>query len=1082
MLSPRLRAAACYTLFGACLLLAAVLREGPSTAVDQAVIWWPSGVAVAGVFLLGWRALWVVAGFTLAQRLLIPTYGLPLAIPAAIGSSAEAFLGVWILHRLGFRPSLARLRDVGAILAAAVVAPVASIAFSWIGRLLFWRQAPLYSGWDGWWRMNALGIIMLVPLALHWLTLPRTAFGAREIVGSVLGAVGVPATTFVLMMLVPDGLVGVPVLNLALLLGLYAAVRFGVRGATFAGALAALTLATATTHGWGPFIELERAQRPVAIQLFELSVIAIPLIAGALIAERQAAQKQRERSEELRLSIQSALPDILYRLDRSGTCLEVFVPSGVIAPLSSEAFIGRSMYEFFPPAAHEQVTHTILSAFERGEVATLEYEVDLQGRHSHREARVVPHGENEVLAVVRDITDRKWAEGTTAFETRVLERIAAGASRNEVLAEIVMGLEQLVPGSLASILTLSGDRLHLAAAPSLPGDYNAAIEGLDIGPEVGSCGSAAFHGQNIVVTDIETDPRWAAFRSLAARHGLRACWSIPFKDAGGKVLGTLATYYRTPRAPQPIELQLAERAGALVGIVLDREYRREALRRSEELLSSLNRNVKEGLFRLSPDLKLVYANRALGWLLGHEAPESVLGRSLAAAVEDPSRREALVLALAEHREWLNEEVRLRRADGSAFWGLLSVTPVYGETGELTHLDGAIADITARKELEEQFRQSQKMEAVGKLAGGVAHDFNNLLTVILGYADTIEATSDPQSPTRAQAAQIVEAAQRASRLTRQLLAYSRQQVLSPQVLDLSAVVDELGGMLRRLIGEDVRLVIQHHDGSCWVRVDRGQWEQVLLNLVVNARDAMPAGGTLTISTARRSGAGAPSVLLCVHDTGVGMSSDVQARAFDPFFTTKAPGEGTGLGLSTVYGIVNQSGGDVRIESAPGAGTRFWVTLPLVEERPEVPVSDRAPSRAIRTGTVLVVEDEAEVRALVCRTLELDGHRVLSASNGVTALEVYERSATPIDLVVSDVVMPHMGGRELARHLRERHPGVRFLFISGYAEHAGELEEFVGPHGDFLGKPFTIAQLSGRVSAILAGEPSGPEAQVPPAGRA
>jgi PAS domain S-box-containing protein len=531
-------------------------------------------------------------------------------------------------------------------------------------------------------------------------------------------------------------------------------------------------------------------------------------------------------------------------------------------------------------------------------------------------------------------------------------------------------------------------------------------------------------------------------------------------------MGTLATYYRQPRAPQPIELQLTERAGALVGIVLDREHRREALRRSEELLSSLNRNVKEGLFRITPDLRLVYANRALAWLLGHATPESVLGLSLADAIDDPERRANLVRVLRESREWLNEEVRFRRADGTTFWGLLSVTAVQDETGALTHHDGGIADVTARKELEEQFRQSQKMEAVGKLAGGVAHDFNNLLTVMLGYADTIQSTGTVDGTTRGYAGQIVEAAHRASRLTRQLLAYSRQQVLSPQILDLTQVVDELGDMLRRLIGEDVQLVIRHDDGPCWVRIDRSQWEQVLLNLVVNARDAMPEGGTLTISTVRRAvGAGA-TVVLSVRDTGSGMTPEVEARAFDPFFTTKAPGAGTGLGLSTVHGIVNQSGGEIELETRPGHGTEFRVSLPVVEDRPPHTVATITGRESMRTGTVLVVEDEEEVRALVCRTLELDGHHVLSAGHGEAALEVFEQSETPIDLVVSDVVMPLMGGPELARRLRETHPGVCFLFISGYAEHPKELADLIGPLGEFLGKPFTIGDLSARVGAILA----------------
>ncbi len=1074
MASSRLLTAGRYALFGVCLIVAASVREAPSKVITQAIIWMPTGVAVAGVWLLGLRSAWVVAVCTLLQRFMIG-YSAGMAVPAAFGSTAEALVGALVLQRLDFRASQARLRDVGALLAAASIAPLASILFSWIGRSLFWSHAPFYAGWDGWWRMNALGLLTVVPVAVHWSTLRREDLNVRLVLGALLAVVAIPTLTFVAMTQVPDGVTGVLWLNLVLIVVLYAAVRFGVRGATLAGSLAAITVAMATTRGVGPFIGLGENERHVVIQLFELSFVAIPLTAGALTAERASALARGARSDELRVAIQSALPDILYRLDRDGICLEVFVPPGIESPLPPAAFIGRSMYEFFPPERHSDITQTILSSFDRGEAATLEYELDVQGKRRYREARCVPNGEHEVLAVVRDITDRKWAEGCREFEARVLALIAAGHLRAEVLAELVTGMERLIPGGRCSVLMLEGDKLRVAMAPSLSPGYHAVVASVVVGPDAGLCALAAYEGRRVITPELAGDPRCAPLYQELEPFGLHACWSIPIKDASGNVLGTFTTHHPVARGPEPAELELAERAAALAGIVLDRENRVEALRRSEDLLASLNRNVKEGLFRATPALELVYVNEALARLLGHDSPQAVIGQSLADAVDDPVWREQASGSFARTGAWRNEELRFRRADGGTFWGLLSVTAVRGADGEITHHDGAIADITARKELEEQFRQSQKMEAVGKLAGGVAHDFNNLLTVILGYADTLHGSAAAGTPERAQAAQVIEAANRASGLTRQLLAYSRQQVLSPQVLDLAAVVGEMGGMLRRLIGEDIRLVIEHQDGACWVRVDRSQLEQVLLNLAVNARDAMRGGGTLTLAT-RHAAPGAaphpdraevagPAVLLSVRDTGSGMKPDVQTRAFDPFFTTKGPGEGTGLGLSTVYGIVKQSGGAVWFESAEGAGTTFWIALPSVPAPAEPAAVSGAPASGARAATILVVEDESVVRGLVRRTLELDGHRVLEAADGVHALAQWEQAAGAIDLVVTDIVMPNMGGRELARRLLVLDPGVRLLFMSGYAEDARERAEFAGPAGEFLGKPFTPGQLRERVRAML-----------------
>jgi signal transduction histidine kinase len=384
---------------------------------------------------------------------------------------------------------------------------------------------------------------------------------------------------------------------------------------------------------------------------------------------------------------------------------------------------------------------------------------------------------------------------------------------------------------------------------------------------------------------------------------------------------------------------------------------------------------------------------------------------------------------------------------------------------------------ALAERESELRQSQKMEAIGRLAGGVAHDFNNLLTAISGYAELLLAELPAGDPKHEFADEIARAAERAAALTHQLLVFSRRQVLVPEVLDLNAVVGEMDKMLRRLIGEDVELDTALSPTLGQVRADRGQLEQVLLNLAVNARDAMPRGGRLTIETANvqalRSAAEpgvslAPGayVRLCVADTGQGMSPATQARVFEPFFTTKEPGRGTGLGLATVYGIVKQSEGHIAVDSEAGRGTAFRIYLPMVAAR--APDLDR-PSRlrGMPTGaeTILLVEDEAAVRALTRTVLDSSGYTVLEASRPEEALRLSDEHAGPIHLLLTDVVLPGMSGRAISEQLTRRRPGVPVLYMSGYADHAIVRAGVFEPDVALLRKPFTPATLAQKVRQIL-----------------
>jgi nitrogen-specific signal transduction histidine kinase/ActR/RegA family two-component response regulator len=387
------------------------------------------------------------------------------------------------------------------------------------------------------------------------------------------------------------------------------------------------------------------------------------------------------------------------------------------------------------------------------------------------------------------------------------------------------------------------------------------------------------------------------------------------------------------------------------------------------------------------------------------------------------------------------------------------------------------DVSDRKKLEEQLRQAQKMEAVGRLAGGIAHDFNNLLMVIQGHAELLTDRMKPGESLRRNAEQIQEASQRATSLTRQLLAFSRKQMLAPVVLNVQAVVSDMGKILRRLIGEDVELVTVNAPDLKRVKADRSQIEQVIMNLAVNARDAMPRGGKLTIETANvefdDSYSRAPVVLmpgryvmLAVTDNGTGMDADTQAHIFEPFYTTKEKGKGTGLGLATVYGIVKQSGGYVWVYSEIGRGTTFKIYLPSVEEE----VAPREIRQAVAslprgTETVLLVEDEEGVRELAKEYLESCGYKVLVAQNGQAAIDLVSKHSGPIDLIMTDIVMPGLSGSDLAKKVQSLRPDIRVVYMSGYTDQAIIHHGILSSDVLLLQKPFTMSTLAHKLREAL-----------------
>jgi two-component system cell cycle sensor histidine kinase/response regulator CckA len=549
------------------------------------------------------------------------------------------------------------------------------------------------------------------------------------------------------------------------------------------------------------------------------------------------------------------------------------------------------------------------------------------------------------------------------------------------------------------------------------------------------------------------------------------------------------------KAKESLEVAVAERTAELRRAneqlqveLLERKRAEEGLRASQVNLAAAQRVAHIGSWELAltnlenPNENPLYWSDEMFRIFGYAPGQVEASRETFFRAVHPNDRQPVATAVAEsikQRKQYSIEHRILLPDGTERIVFEQADILCDEkTGQALKMVGVTQDITERRALAEQLRQSQRMEAIGRLAGGVAHDFNNLLTAIIGHSELLLSRLTSRDPMCEELKEIATAGQRAAALTAQLLAFSRKQVLMPQVLDLNVLVADNGKMLRRLIGEDIELVTRLESGLGLALVDPGQMGQVIMNLAVNARDAMPKGGKLTIETAnveldeayaRKHVAVTPGryVMLAVSDTGVGMDAQTQSRLFEPFFTTKEQGQGTGLGLSTVYGIVKQSGGNIWVYSELGQGSVFKIYLPRVEE-----IADRSEeiksvsSQELRgTETILLVEDEEAVRNLVRSILERGGYSVLQASNGMEAMELVSRHTGRVHLLLTDVVVPKMSGRELAERVTASRPETRVLYMSGYTDNAIVHHGVLDAGLAFLQKPFRPEALLSKVREVL-----------------
>jgi PAS domain S-box-containing protein len=525
------------------------------------------------------------------------------------------------------------------------------------------------------------------------------------------------------------------------------------------------------------------------------------------------------------------------------------------------------------------------------------------------------------------------------------------------------------------------------------------------------------------------------------------------------------------------ELEILKFVSQQLASALEHRRYEEALRRSEMRYRSLVESAVYGIYRCTLDGRFLDVNPALRTMLGYESEEEL--QQLDARSEVFVNVQEMERFSDEYRRTgrLNGmEVQWKRKDGRVIIVRLSGRSVSSTAESEQVLELFAEDITERRQLEEQFRQAQKMEAVGRLAGGVAHDFNNLLMVINGYTEVLLEHLPDESGMRQKVQSIQQAADRAATLTRQLLAFSRKQLLELKVVDVNTVIQDMERLLRPLIGENIELVTRLSGDAGRIRADAGQLEQVIMNLVVNAKDAMPEGGRITLQSScvivnqefreRRYILPGSYVVISVSDNGQGMEKETQSRIFEPFFTTKEKGKGTGLGLSTVYGIVKQSNGYIYPESEVGNGTTFKIYLPRVEDSAESLSATNSPvQQNAGSETVLLVEDEESVRELVRETLLSRGYKVLEAENGEVGLRIAETCQETIDILITDVVMPGIGGRELVKRLVVQRPSMRVLYLSGYTEDAVLNQGSLGDDVAFLQKPFTLQALAKKVYDVL-----------------
>ena len=808
------------------------------------------------------------------------------------------------------------------------------------------------------------------------------------------------------------------------------------------------------------------------------------------ITERKRAEAALRESEVRYRTLFEANPHPMWVYDLESLRF-LAVNSAAIAHYgySRDEFLAMTLKEIRPP---EDIPALLAN------VGAVDEGLDQAGiwRHRKRDGTIIDveinshvldfDGRKAEVVLANDVTERRRTEVRSAGERAVLELLASGAPLSAVLDRLARSYEEIFPGMLCSVLLMDADGKHLrhGAAPSLPAAFCQALDGVAIGPAVGSCGTAAFTRQRTLVSDIAADPLWKDYRELALAHGLRACWSVPVMSAQSHVLGTIALYYRQPARPSPEEISTIERAAHFASLAIERHELLRSLQESQVRLQTLVGNLPGMAYRCrnDPNWTMSYVSEGCEAVTSYRRDELENNRTVAYAdlihVDDRDWLWAKCQKSLDARTPCQNEYRILDRNGRERWVSERASGVYAEDGALLAIDGFIQDITVSRQakierelLDRKMQETQKLESLGVLAGGIAHDFNNLLTAILGNASIAQIELPPGSSVQDCLEQINEASLRAADLCKQMLAYSGRGRFVVQTLDLGELVEQTAQMLQISISKKAVLRYRLEKGLPPVEVDATQMRQVIMNLVINASEAIgDVSGVISISTGLtrvdrdylHSTLMDPDlpegdyVFLEVSDSGCGMSAETKERIFDPFFTTKFTGRG--LGLAAVLGIVRGHKGAMKVYSEVGRGTTFKLLFPAAAG-----AGDHArPAAAVLPawhgeGTVLVVDDEETMRSTVARMMRLMGLDPVLAADGREAVEIFRAQPQRFALVLLDLTMPHLDGEQTFTELRRLRADVRVVLMSGFnAQEA--LVRFPGKGlASFLQKPFSVEAL-------------------------
>ncbi len=842
----------------------------------------------------------------------------------------------------------------------------------------------------------------------------------------------------------------------------------------------------------GEVVRAERKRRRSGGSMVDVQIVGVPLIANGKrigsfgmyedITERRRAEDAQHRAEErLRLLFENAVEGI-FQTTPQGRILSL---NPALARMCGYASCAEMMREIKNVDQELYADSELREEFKRrveqhGVVEQFEYQLRRKDGAKiwvSENARAIRNSRGKIACyegTVEDITSKKRAELERQVNFEIIHGVNATDNLDDLLRLIHIALKKVLyaENCFVALYQPSSQMFHF---PFFADQFDVAPPPQQVGR---SCTAYVFRKEHAMLIPQKAFDQLAAQGEVELVGTPSPSWlGVPLRTPAATIGVLVVQHYEDENAYTERDLEFLASVGGQIAMAIERKRSEEKIRESEARLRVLVEQLPAVLWTIGMDMRFTSALGAGLTRLGLK-PNQIVGMSLLEYFESSDKS---FTPIAAHRRAIAGEPTTFHIEWKGGSYACHVEPLRDASGQLQGAICMALDITDRKQLEEQLRQSQKMEAVGRLAGGIAHDFNNLLMVIQGYADLLAERLPAGDPLHRNAEQIQTASQRATSLTRQLLAFSRKQMLAPKVISVQSILGDMERILRRLIGEDIQLETSSASDVGLIKADRSQIEQVILNLAVNARDAMPQGGRLTIETANveldASYARSPVVLapgkyvmLAVTDNGCGMDAETQTHIFEPFFTTKEKGKGTGLGLATVYGIVKQSGGYVWVYSEPGRGTSFKIYLPMVENVEEQGRDNRGDPQPSHRGTetILLVEDEKGVRELAREYLEMSGYTVIEAEDGHTALELAAMHAGTIHLLMTDVVMPGISGRELADRVKRIRPKIQVLYMSGYTDQAVVHHGILDMDAVLLQKPFTMATLSSKLREILTAE--------------